>query len=173
MAVGKKIVMLGESGVGKTSLVRRYVLGEFADEYQTTLGVNIYKHDDEVEDRNGAAVAFKHLLWDVEGGLQRQSLLDTYIRGAAGAIVVGDITRDDPLSPMRENAERFRRSRPGRPAVFAVNKVDLIDGPAHVEGAADLADDFQGLTVYTSAATGEEVQALFRRLAQRILLVDG
>lgn len=172
MAVGRKIVMLGESGVGKTSLVRRYVLNEFADEYQTTLGVNIYKHDDEVEATDGHAVSFKHLLWDIEGGLQRQSLLDTYIRGASGAIVVGDITRDDPLSPMRENAERFRKTRPGRPAVFAVNKVDLVEGQAHLEGVKELADEFQGVTVYTSAATGEDVPTLFQKLAQRILVVD-
>lgn len=173
MAVGKKLVMLGESGVGKTSLVRRYVLGQFSDEYQTTLGVNIYKHDDEVEGRDGRPVSFKHLLWDVEGGLQRQALLDSYIRGASGAIVVGDISQGDPLRPMRENAERFRGARPGRPVVFAVNKVDLVAGQPQLEGAKELADEFQGVLVYTSAATGEEVPLLFRTLAHRILLVDG
>ena len=173
MAVGKKIVMLGESGVGKTSLVRRYVLNEFSDEYQTTLGVNIYKHADEIEGRDGAPVTFKHMLWDVEGGLQRQSLLDSYIRGGAGAVIVGDITRDDVLSPMRENAERFRKARPGRPAVFAVNKTDLASGQAQVDGAEELAEEFQGVVVYTSAATGEEVPQLFRSLAQSILRLDG
>lgn len=173
MAVGKKIVMLGESGVGKTSLVRRYVLNEFSDEYQTTLGVNIYKHDDEIEGRDGRPVAFKHMLWDVEGGLQRQSLLDSYIRGAAGAVIAGDITRDDPLAPMRENAERFRKARPGRPAVFAVNKVDLLQGRPHLDGAKELAEEFRGVVVYTSAATGEEVPALFRTLARSVLQVDG
>jgi small GTP-binding protein len=172
VAVGKKIVMLGESGVGKTSLVRRYVLNEFSDEYQTTLGVNIYKHADEAEGRDGEMVAFKHMLWDVEGGLQRQSLLDSYIRGAAGAVIVGDITRDDPLSPMRENAERFRKSRPGRPAVFAVNKSDLVDGPAHLDGALELAEEFRGSVVYTSAATGDDVPRLFRALAGSILQMD-
>jgi small GTP-binding protein len=173
VAVGKKIVMLGESGVGKTSLVRRYVLNDFSDEYQTTLGVNIYKHDDEVTGRDGNPVAFKHMLWDVEGGLQRQSLLDSYIRGAAGAVIVGDITRDDPLAPMRENAERFRKSRPGRPAVFAVNKADLVEGTAHLDGAAELAEEFRGVVAYTSAATGDAVPELFRTLAGSILVVDG
>lgn len=173
MAVGKKIVMLGESGVGKTSLVRRYVLGEFSDEYQTTLGVNIYKHEDEVEGPGGSTVAFKHMLWDVEGGLQRQSLLDSYIRGASGAVIVGDITRDDPLGPMRENAERFRAARPGRPAVFALNKSDLAEGQPHVEGDKELAEEFRGVVIYTSAATGDDVPVLFRSLARGILQVDG
>jgi small GTP-binding protein len=173
LAVGKKIVMLGESGVGKTSLVRRYVLGQFSDEYQTTLGVNIYKHEDEVEGPGGELVACKLMLWDVEGGLQRQSLLDSYIRGASGCVVVGDVTRDDPLGPMRENAERFRASRPGRPAVFAVNKSDLVRGEPQVEGAKELAEEFRGTVIYTSAATGDDVPLLFRTLAGGILRVDG
>jgi small GTP-binding protein len=165
--------MLGDSGVGKTSLVRRYVLGEFSDSYQTTLGVNIYKFQDHVDGRDGQPVEVKQILWDVEGGLQRESLLDSYLRGAAGAIVVGDLSREDPLTPMRENAERFRRARPGRPAVFALNKSDLVDGPPQVAGAEDLAADFQGVLIYTSAATGDQVPNLFRTLAGRILVLEG
>jgi len=170
MAVGKKVCMLGDFGVGKTSLVRRYVLGEFSDEYQTTLGVNIYKYDDVIETDSGS-VEFKHLLWDIEGGLQRQSLLDSYIGGAAGAIVVGDVTRADRLETMRENAQRFQAARPGRPIVFAVNKIDLIEGPPEPAGVDELALDFRGSVEYTSAQTGEAVASLFRRLAKSILEV--
>ena len=53
MAVAKKVCMLGDFGVGKTSLVRRYVHGEFSPDYQTTLGVNIYKYSDEVTGPTG------------------------------------------------------------------------------------------------------------------------
>ena len=96
MAVGKKICMLGDFGVGKTSLVRRYVHDEFSPEYQTTLGVNIYKYTDHVPTAAGD-VEFRHMLWDIEGGLQRESLLDSYIAGAAGAIV-------SPTAPSRPAA---------------------------------------------------------------------
>lgn len=171
MAVGKKICMLGDFGVGKTSLVRRYVNNEFSPDYQTTLGVNIYKYDDRVETDSGP-VEFRHILWDIEGGLQRESLLDSYIGGAAGAIVVGDIMRDDRLETMRDNARRFRQTRPGRPVVFAVNKIDLVDGAPHVEGADELAKDFRGAVEYTSAQTGEAVTRLFRTLARHILAVQ-
>jgi len=171
VAVGKKICMLGDFGVGKTSLVRRYVLGEFSPDYQTTLGVNIYKYDDRVETDAGE-VDFKHILWDIEGGLQRQSLLDSYIGGSAGAIVVGDITRPDRLETMRENAQRFREARPGRPVVFAVNKIDLIEGPPDPAGVDELALDFRGSVEYTSAQTGEAVASLFRKLAQSVLTVQ-
>lgn len=87
-------------------------------------------------------------------------------------MIVGDITREDVLSPMRENAERFRKARPGRPAVFAVNKADLAAGQAHVDGAEELAAEFAGVVVYTSAATGDDVPQLFRSLVRSILRVD-
>jgi small GTP-binding protein len=170
MAVGKKICMLGDFGVGKTSLVRRFVHDEFSPEYQTTLGVNIYKYTDEVQS-NGEVVEFRHLLWDIEGGLQRESLLDSYIGGSAGAIVVGDITRSDRLETMRENAQRFRQARPGRPVVFALNKTDLVEGDPEVDGAEDLAKDFRGVVIYSSAQSGEAVATLFRTLAEQILAI--
>jgi small GTP-binding protein len=171
MAVGKKICMLGDVGVGKTSLVRRYVHGEFSPDYQTTLGVNIYKYDDQIETESGL-VDFKHILWDIEGGLQRESLLDSYIGGSAGAIVVGDVTRNDRHETMQENAQRFRETRPGRPVVFAVNKVDLVEGSAASEAEEELAKDFRGSVEYTSALTGEAVQRLFRKLAAEILKIQ-
>ena len=170
MAVGKKICMLGDFGVGKTSLVRRYVHNEFSPDYQTTLGVNIYKYTDEVP-TDGGAVEFRHLLWDIEGGLQRQSLLDSYIGGSAGAIVVGDVTRPDRIETMRENAMRFQRARPGRPVVFALNKSDLIEEDELAAQAESLAKDFRGSVQYTSALTGEAVAALFRTLAEQILTI--
>jgi small GTP-binding protein len=170
MAKGKKICMLGDFGVGKTSLVRRYVHGEFSPDYQTTLGVNIYKYTDEVETASGA-LEFRHLLWDIEGGLQRESLLDSYIRGSAGAIVVGDVTRADRLDTMRENAMRFLQARPGRPVVFALNKSDLIEGDDLAGQAEDMAKDFRGAVRYTSALTGEAVGDLFRELASEILTI--
>ena len=170
MAAGKKICMLGDFGVGKTSLVRRYVHNEFSPEYQTTLGVNIYKYTDEVP-TDGGPLEFRHLLWDIEGGLQRESLLDSYIGGSAGAIVVGDVTRPDRIETMRENAMRFQRARPGRPVVFALNKSDLIEEDELAKGAESLAKDFRGTVQYTSALTGEAVAALFRSLAQQILTI--
>jgi small GTP-binding protein len=171
MAVGKKICMLGDFGVGKTSLVRRYVHGEFSPDYQTTLGVNIYKYTDEVP-TPGGPVEFRHMLWDIEGGLQRESLLDSYIGGAAGAIVVGDVTRADRLQTMRENAMRFQQARPGRPVVFALNKSDLIEEDDLAAQAESMAKDFRGTVQHTSALTGEAVAALFRTLAERILTIN-
>jgi GTPase SAR1 family protein len=168
-----KVCMLGDFGVGKTSLVRRHVEGVFDPTYHTTLGVNVYKHVEEPAAQGAGAERVEQLLWDIEGGLQREALLDSYLRGASGAVVVGDVTREDAVATMRENAERFRRARPGRPVVFALNKIDLVGGAATVEGGAELAAEFGGSLEYTSAATGEAVAQLFRTLAARMLTVGG
>jgi small GTP-binding protein len=173
MTARLKVCMLGDFGVGKTSLVRRYVEGIFDPTYQTTLGVNVYKRADEIGAQGGSAQRVEQVLWDIEGGLQRESLLDSYLRGASGAIVVGDVTREDAVATMRENAQRFRRARPGRPVVFALNKIDLVGGAAKLEGAEELAAEFGGELAYTSAATGEAVGKLFRALAARMLAVGG
>jgi hypothetical protein len=118
MAVSKKICMLGDFAVGKTSLVRRYVLGEFSPVYHATLGVNIYKHTDAIGTVGRAdrePVQLNQILWDIEGFQQRIDLLQTYIHGASGAIVVGDVTRDDTVESMTRHARFFLEQRPGRP----------------------------------------------------------
>jgi putative ribosome biogenesis GTPase RsgA len=74
---------------------------------------------------------------------------------------------------MRANARRFRASCPGRPAVFALNKIDLLSAPPQIEDAERLAADFGGVLACTSAATGEAVNELFRVLAGRMLAVGG
>ena len=78
----KKIVLLGDFNVGKTSLIRRYVDNAFDDEYLTTIGVKISKKslDDE-----------RLLIWDIEGATIGKPIPKHYIKGAHGAIIVADI----------------------------------------------------------------------------------
>lgn len=173
MAVSKKICMLGDFAVGKTSLVRRYVLGEFSPVYHATLGVNIYKHTDTIGLADKEPVQLNQVLWDIEGFQQRTDLLQTYIHGASGAIIVGDVTRDDTQESMTRHARFFLEQRPGRPVVFALNKADLLadaDADADDPETADaLAARFGGRPIVTSALDGRAVPDLFRALGQRIL----
>ncbi|NIA71394.1 GTP-binding protein [Pelagibius litoralis] len=169
MTISKKICIVGAFAVGKSSLVRRYVLKEFTEDYQATLGVNVYKYVDQVETLDGGLETVSQILWDIEGSQQKVELLNTYLRGAAGALVVGDVTRPDALESMAAHAEHFLKVQPGRPVVFALNKVDLLDS---VESAPDgrvLTDQFGGRALHTSAATGAAVPELFHVLASRIL----
>ena len=171
MALSKKICVLGDFAVGKTSLVRRHVLKQFSPDYQATLGVNIYKYSDEVEAPGGGRQTINEIIWDIEGGQDGGELLDTYLHGAAGALVVGDLTRADTLRVAADHAARFLRIQPGRAIAFALNKVDLVDAPENVEGGDALGEEFGGPVLRTSAATGSAVPELFRALGRRILEV--
>lgn len=169
MAV-KKICVIGEFGVGKTSLVRRYVLSEFAETYRATLAVNLYKFADRVE-TDGGTLNIQLVIWDVEGTAMPTPQTEGYMRGAAGALIVGDVARDDPRQGMMRYAETFERVEPGRPFMFAYNKMDLVDMDAEIEarmGRAALWDRFGADTVTTSALDGSGVVDAFRALAVRI-----
>ena len=172
MKVSKKICILGDFAVGKTSLVRRYVLNEFSPDYQATLGVNIYKYSDDVSGPSGdEPVTVNQVLWDIEGADdEKKTVLDTYLHGAAGALVVGDVTRDGTVQSMFEHARHFQHVQVGRPVVFALNKVDLLDKTdVQEQRRSALESEFGSLVLETSAATGAAVRDLFRSLAMRVL----
>ncbi|MDX2101792.1 MAG: GTP-binding protein [Alphaproteobacteria bacterium] len=160
----RKIVMLGSFAVGKTSLVRRYVLGQFDGRYKATLGVNIYKFRDD-----GADDPIDLVLWDIEGGESKAPLLKTYVQGASGAVIVGDATRPDTHGLMTDHLLLFQSLLPGRPAVAAMNKGDLAEGRALNLAATPIAVAMGEPPRLTSALSGTAVPDLFRDLSRRIL----
>lgn len=169
MAVSKKVCVIGDFSVGKTSLVRRYVLGEFSDEYKATLGVDIYKFSDRIDVPGAGQQEINLIIWDVEGRPEKTSLLDTYLRGASGTLVIGDITRENAVESLHEHAEHFHRIVPGRPVVFALNKADLLNGGKTPVDAGNLERSYDTVVMRTSAKSGTEVPELFRALAERII----
>jgi small GTP-binding protein len=92
-----KIVLFGDAGVGKTSLVTRYLTGLFDAQYKITVGVDFHVKKLEVE---GKRIALQ--IWDFAGEAQFRFLLPSYIRGAAGGIFMYDITRKSSLESMPE-----------------------------------------------------------------------
>lgn len=167
MARASKICLLGDFSVGKTSLIRRYIHDEFSLDYRATVGVQVHQYTDEIVMEKGV-VPFAHVIWDIEGNRSSEDLVTNYILGAAGAIIVGDISRKDAVASMSRHAETFANILPGRPIVFAMNKSDLVED----HGCSDtdrLAEEFGGELVYTSALTGDAVKTLFHALARRVL----
>ncbi|MEE8270933.1 MAG: GTPase domain-containing protein, partial [Alphaproteobacteria bacterium] len=75
----------------------------------------------------------------------------------------------DTLDSMRRTAHTFHSVQPGRPIVFAFNKIDLSRRPDGADIGAALIDEFAGPVVRTNAATGEAVRSLFRQLGQRVV----
>lgn len=169
MASNKKISILGDLAVGKTSLVRRYVLNQFSPDYQATLGVNVYKYVEAELGPGERASGINLIIWDIEGNHHNAGLLRTYIQGSAAALVVGDVTRDKTLSDMADHAKAFLAVCPGRPLAFAANKIDLLEAGSAAPPQERLTEAFGAPAFSTSAKTGEAVPEIFRALGQRIL----
>ena len=167
MTPARKLCLLGDFSVGKTSLVRRYMHDAFSLDYQATVGVHVHEHADQIETDQGA-VPLSLTLWDIEGSRHGEDLVTTYILGSSGALVVGDVTRPDVLTSMRKHADRFLEVLPGRPILFAMNKCDLLAKDAWPDGE-ELVKTYGYELLHTSALTGFSVRPAVHSLARRIL----
>ena len=159
----KKICLLGAFGVGKTSLTRRFVDSIFSDTYLTTVGVKIDKKVVAVADNT-----VNLLIWDIAGEDDISAVRTSYLRGAAGYLLVVDVTRAQTLDVARSIHDRVVAEIGDIPFLCLLNKTDVEEwdiAAAHIE---DLSA--QGWTVlHTSAKTGAGVESAFSDLAQRIV----
>jgi small GTP-binding protein len=156
----KKICMIGAFSVGKTSLVKRYVQSIFSETYLTTVGVKI---DKKVVDVSGQTVNL--ILWDVAGEDDVSALRMSYLRGAAGYVLVADGTRPATLDVAFSLRERVRTEYGPLPFVLLLNKHDLLDQWDISDAALAGLRDSGWWARPTSARTGEGVEEAFQYLA--------
>ena len=161
----KKVCMIGSFAVGKTSLVARYVSSVFSEKYLTTVGVKIDKKAMAVD---GVDVTL--LLWDIYGDDDFQKLRLSYLRGAAGYLLVVDPTRRATLDVALE-LERVVREQVGPlPFVVCLNKSDLrADWEIDLPLLAARAREDGWIVVETSAKLGTGVDEAFRQVTSRML----
>jgi small GTP-binding protein len=164
--IQKKICMLGATGVGKTSLVSRYVLSLFSDTYMTTIGVKVDKKNVSVD---GQDVML--MLWDIYGEDEFQTVRTSYLKGASGYLLVADGTRPLTIDMARQLQAKAAGVIGRAPFILVLNKADLAD-QWHLDDRAiwRLAEDGWSV-VRTSAKTGEGVEEAFATLTRRILAV--
>jgi small GTP-binding protein len=165
----KKIMLLGDIGVGKTSLIRRLVFDKFEGTYRGTLGFDLFTYTlDEVGPARDQRMPI--ILWDTDGNLGVNILRhDVYMDGTSGALVVADAVRPETHAVAAGLAAAFMDQFPGRPLAFVLNKSDLIDaGTVTPSVWAPLVGPDAPL-VHTSAKTGSNVLEAFRSIAGAIL----
>ncbi|WP_213956587.1 MULTISPECIES: Rab family GTPase [unclassified Variovorax] len=159
----KKICLLGAFGVGKTSLVRRYVDTIFSDAYLTTVGVKIDKKVMTVGSEQMALI-----LWDIAGEDAVAAVRVSYLRGAAGYLLVIDGTRPETLDTAASIQSRITAEIGAVPFLALLNKADLVEdwalAPERVEQLEAAGWTFRR----TSAKTGDSVEAAFEELATRL-----
>jgi small GTP-binding protein len=162
--VPRKIMLLGDIGVGKSSIARRFVFDAFEETYRPTLGVDIYTQEvpPSTAQANGAA---KLIIWDTDGNLGNTILSLVYMRNAAAAFVVGDRTRPATLETMVELGKQFLEAQPGSYCAFLLNKCD-VPGTLNELPAPVLQSGIP--TIPTSAKTGENIRHAFLAAADAI-----
>ena len=161
-----KLVLLGDTAVGKSCLVVRFVRDEFFEFQEPTIGAAFLTSTVELDD--GTKVKFE--IWDTAGQERYRSLAPMYYRGAAAAIVVYDITNKDSFIGAKTWVKELqRRGAPDCIIALAGNKSDLESQRKVDKGEADeYATDNAILHMGTSAKTSANVQDLFREIAKKL-----
>ncbi len=165
-----KVLLLGEGAVGKTSLIRRFVVDQFSDDYITTVGTKVSKKDVQLV-RDGRQLDMVMQVWDVLGQRGYAGVQETALKGARGALMVYDITREETRRALEEYWVPMLWRLVGKiPIIFVGNKIDLIDErvKAH-EMLGYLKQRYSAEGLLSSAKTGEHVEEAFLKLSEYIL----
>ncbi len=165
--IQKKICMVGAFGVGKTSLVARYVHGIYADKYQTTVGVKIDKKQITVD-----AQEITLVLWDLAGEDALTQVKPAHLRGASGYLLVADGTRRNTLETAISLQKRAEEAAGGVPFLLVLNKADIKASWQIANTDLQPLIDRGWTLLEASAKSGDQVEALFHELTVRMLRKD-
>ena len=169
--ISKKVCMLGTFGVGKTSLVRRFVHQIFDERYLSTIGVQISsKSLAPIQTPvTGRIIHMNMILWDLAHLEKFDAAVKNYFHGAHGAIIVYDLTRPQTYGEYEALIGPFFETNPNAKSVMVGNKSDLSDNEAARREIEDAAARLNCASFFTSAKTGEEVERTFMTLAEMLI----
>lgn len=166
----KKIVLLGDSGVGKSSLVRRFVIDAFDDKYIATIGTKVLKKD--LQYKLPAKTIFLTMqIWDILGQREFRKIRSVGTKGTNGVILVADLTNQESILGIVEFwYPQVQKTEGDVPAVVVGNKCDLIqpDDPSK-QRLISIAGEISAPYFFCSARTGLNVENAFRALGEIVI----
>ena len=172
----KKICLLGDPAVGKTSLIRKYAFNEFSETYVSTIGTEVTKKEVAVDfkDSNNNNDSTKYevsfAIWDIIGQKEYRALISRFYKNASGALMVCDLTREDTLHNLREWISSLFGAIGKVPVIFVGNKYDLVDqNTFEPEELFEFSCRYGAPWITTSAKDGENVEQAFLKLGELIV----
>jgi len=161
-----KVLTAGEGGVGKTTLLHKYIEGQFLPETKMTIGVEFFLKELSLD---GWDITLQ--LWDFGGQERFRFLLESYVSGAKGALLMFDLTRTMTLENLDQWVDICRKHNSELPILFLGTKADLVE---HIvidnEFIMEYKEKFNLFDYMTvSALTGENVEIAFETLTRKII----
>ncbi len=168
----KKVVLLGDGGVGKTSLIARYVVNKFDNKYIATIGTKVSRKDIQVV-KPDLIINLRMMIWDILGQKEYSKIRSASLSGAQGIILVGDLSRPETVQSMEDFWLKEVNAIVGKmPAVIVGNKSDLVHKDTMSTSMVQSMGQRLAVPVMlTSAKTGENVEAIFAALGE-LLVAD-
>jgi small GTP-binding protein len=170
--VEKKVCLLGDWGVGKTSLIRRFVFNAYDDRYLSTLGVKVSKKSIVVKDfkkKPFFKINLTLLIWDLVGQKGFQNTQNSAYKGTNGALVVCDLSRPDTIERMDGWISSLYKVTKPIPLILLANKVDLMDNGVPLELKGNIENimmKYKAMFFPTSAKNGMNVEAAFQGIGR-------
>ncbi|MDH3364881.1 MAG: GTP-binding protein [Thermoplasmata archaeon] len=166
----KKVGLIGDSGVGKTSLIRRYVIDVFDDKYIATIGTKVSKRDIEYN-LESKTVYLTIMLWDILGQKDYKKIRNQSMRSSHGVIITSDLTRPETVISAGEFWLQEAWETLGEvPVLFVGNKVDIAGRDCEAANALEqLAKQTEMPAIFCSAKTGENVDSAFRKMGEMMI----
>lgn len=161
-----KIIIIGDGGVGKTSLLRKYIKNQFETDYLPTVGVNISKQNVHHKGKD-----YNLLIWDLAGQPQFFLLHKVYYNGANAVIIMFDLTQSASFTNIKNwHKEIVKYNLKDIPIILVGNKTDLKKERKIIKPMADSLMEQLDISVYfeTSALDGNHVNAVFEKITEMI-----
>jgi len=167
-----KIIVGGESAVGKSTLLYRLRTGQFTENIKSTIGVDFLVHKVQIMTDKGPTEIILQL-WDLGGQFQFQYVHSCYIKGASLAILIHDLSRKETAQSLVNWAKFVRSQNPEIPILLVASKADLVD-PKEIVSYIKT-PFFKQFNAYlhtvTSSKTGMGVKEVFENAAAKILSI--
>ena len=170
----KKVCLLGDPAVGKSSLIRKYVYNQFSEVYLSTIGTEVTKKEIAVNYKNNSNRIDKYevslAIWDIIGQKEYRSLISRFYKNANGALLVCDLTREETMVNLKNWITSLFGAIGKVPVIFVGNKYDLIDPKVFsTDDLLEISGRYGAPWITTSAKNGENVELAFIKLGELMI----